>query len=93
MFAQWSIFRGPTPGGETIDEVVARARRIVERVDAADGAVLCFGHGTLLAVLAAVALDLDPLAAQRLVLDPTTISVVGSEHDQRALHRWNAPPY
>jgi broad specificity phosphatase PhoE len=91
-FAQWSIFRGPTPGGETIDHVAARAGRVLDRVAGADGDVLCFGHAHFSRVLTAVALELDPHAAERLALDPATISVVGSEHDQRALRRWNARP-
>ena len=91
-FANWSIFRGPTPGGETIEQVATRARRVLARVAAAEGAVLCFGHAHFSRVLTAVALDLEPRAAQRLMLDPATISIVGSEHDQRALQRWNAPP-
>jgi broad specificity phosphatase PhoE len=91
-FANWTIWRGPVPGGETIAEVAARAGRVLERVAATPGDVLCFGHGHATRVLAAVALELNPSAGARLVLDPARISVVGSEHDARALRVWNADP-
>jgi probable phosphoglycerate mutase len=53
---------------------------------------VCFGHGHASRVLVAVALELAPVEGARFVLDPATISVVGSEHDERALRVWNAPP-
>jgi probable phosphoglycerate mutase len=89
-FADWTIWRGPVPGGETIDQVAARARRVTALVVSADGDVLCFGHGHASRVLVAVALELDPCAGARFVLDPARISIVGSEHDERALFAWNA---
>jgi probable phosphoglycerate mutase len=91
-FSEWTIWRGPVPGGETIDEVAARARRVLERVARAGGDVVCFGHGHASRVLVAVALELAPVEGAHFVLDPATISVVGSEHDERALRVWNAPP-
>lgn len=91
-FADWSIWRGPVPGGETIAEVAARAHRVIDRVAAAGGDVLCFGHGHALRVLVAVALELDPRAGARFALDPARIGIVGSEHDEPALRQWNAPP-
>jgi probable phosphoglycerate mutase len=91
-FAHWTIWRGPVPGGETIDEVAARARRVLERAAHAGGDVVLFGHGHASRVLVAVALELAPVEGARFVLDPATISVVGSERDERALRVWNAPP-
>jgi broad specificity phosphatase PhoE len=91
-FANWTIWQGPVPGGETIADVAARAARVLERVAAAPGDVLCFGHGHAARVLAAVALELGPPAGARLALDPARISVVGSEHEVRALRVWNADP-
>ena len=89
-FADWTIWRGPVPGGESLHEVAVRARRVLERVAGAEGDVLCFGHGHASRVLVAVALGFDPGAGSRFVLDPARISIVGSEHDERALVAWNA---
>lgn len=88
-FEGWTIWRGPVPGGEAIAEVAARAGRILDRVAAADGDVLCFGHAHASRVLVAVALELGPLAGARFALDPAAIGVVGSERDARALRAWN----
>ena len=91
-FDGWTVWRGPVPGGETIALVAARARRVLDRVASAGGDVLCFGHGHASRVLVAVALELPPQAGARLALDPATISVVGSEHEERALRAWNVRP-
>jgi broad specificity phosphatase PhoE len=89
-FTDWTIWRGPVPGGETIADVAARAARVLDRAGSAGGDVLCFGHGHASRVLAAVALQLDASAGCRFALDPATIGVIGSEHDERALRAWNA---
>ena len=91
-FEGWTIWRGPVPGGETIAAVAGRAGRILDRVAATDGDVLCFGHAHAARVLVAVALGLGPVAGARFALDPATIGVVGSEHDARALRAWNTRP-
>jgi broad specificity phosphatase PhoE len=91
-FGGWTIWRGPVPGGETITQVATRATRVLDRVAAADGDVLCFGHGHASRVLVAVALELGPEAGARFVADPATIGVVGSEREARALRAWNHRP-
>ncbi|MGZ4757021.1 MAG: histidine phosphatase family protein [Acidimicrobiia bacterium] len=85
----WTIFTGAVPGGETAEQVGARAERVLDRVAGAEGPVLLFAHGHLLRVLTAVALELGPRAGARFALDPATVSVIGSEHRTRALARWN----
>ncbi|HTD51071.1 MAG TPA: histidine phosphatase family protein [Acidimicrobiia bacterium] len=85
----WSVWTGPVPDGETLADVATRARRVVARCDTAGGAALLFGHGHQLRILAAVAVDLDPAAGARLVLDPATVSIIGHEHELRAVRVWN----
>ncbi len=92
VYSDWTIWTGPVPGGENIDQVAQRLQRVVDRVAAAAGDVICFGHGHTSRVLAAVALDLGPQAGAHLALDPASISVVGAEHAQPALRAWNARP-
>jgi hypothetical protein len=46
----------------------------------------------VLRILAAVAVDLGAPAAQRIALDPGTMSVIGSEHDYRVIRVWNRRP-
>jgi broad specificity phosphatase PhoE len=85
----WTVWTGAVPGGETLAEAGARASRVLARADDAAGPVLLFGHGHELRILAAVALALAPAVAERLVLDPATVSVVGPEHEVRAIRVWN----
>jgi broad specificity phosphatase PhoE len=85
----WSVWTGPVPDGETLADVATRARRVLARCDTAGGAALLFGHGHQLRILAAVAVDLDPAAGARLVLDPATVSIIGHEHELRAVRVWN----
>lgn len=85
----WTIWRGPWPGGETIDQVAARADRVVARLRAADGDALVFAHGHLLRVLAARWLGLSPVSGGLFALSTATISVLGWEHDAAVIETWN----
>jgi probable phosphoglycerate mutase len=88
----WTIFHGRVPGGESAEEVGARAERVLERVAEDRGPVLVFAHGHFLRVLTSVALELGPRAGERFVLDPATICVIGSWRGVRAIVRWNELP-
>lgn len=88
-FPAWTIWTGPWPGGETIDQVAARADRVLARVLAARGDVLVFAHGHLLRVLAARWLGLPPTAGAMLGLGTATISVLGWERDDPVVEHWN----
>ena len=44
----WDVWRDDCPGGETLDELAARADRVIERALAADGDTLVFAHSHLL---------------------------------------------
>jgi probable phosphoglycerate mutase len=90
-WSDWRVWDDVLPGGETLAAAAARARRVLERADAAAGDVLLFGHGHLTRILAATALDLDPACGARLILEPAHVSVIGYERDVRALRRWNEP--
>jgi broad specificity phosphatase PhoE len=85
----WTLFRDGVPGGETLDDVAARAARVIERVRGIDGDVLLFGHGHQLRVLTALWLEFAPSAAQHLQLGTASPSTLGYEHDWTALLSWN----
>ena len=85
----WDLWRDGCPGGETIADAARRAARVLVRARAADGPALLFGHGHLTRTLAACALGVDPSVGRHLALDPTTLSIVGSEHAAPALRLWN----
>lgn len=85
----WDLWRDGCPGGETIDAVAARVARVIERARAADGPVLIVAHAHLLRTLAPVALGLHPDTGRHLLVDPTSISVIGNERGTPALTLWN----
>jgi len=88
----WTLFDDGVIGGETIDDVAARARRVIARARAIDGDVLLFGHGHQLRILTALWLDFPAPAAQHLQLATASPSVLGYEHDWTALLSWNGLP-
>jgi broad specificity phosphatase PhoE len=87
----WSLWTDGAPGGESPEEVAARAQRVLATAAGAAGDVLIFAHGHILRVLAACWVGLAPQLGAALVLSPATISILAHEHDRRAIERWNAP--
>jgi probable phosphoglycerate mutase len=87
----WQLFRDGCPGGETPDQVGARADRIVDRVRNVPGNVLLFSSGHFLRVLTARWLGLDAGAGRFFMLDTAGLSILGYEHDQLepAMRMWN----
>ncbi|HEX5077803.1 MAG TPA: histidine phosphatase family protein [Geminicoccaceae bacterium] len=85
----WLLWRDGVPGGETVEQVGARAQRVIERAVAADGDVALFSHGHMLRVLGATWMGLAPVAAQLLALDTAALCRLGYEHDYRVLRVWN----
>jgi probable phosphoglycerate mutase len=88
----WTVWHGAIPGGETIEDVELRVRRVIARCDQVGGDVLCFGHGHSLRVLTAVALGFGGRAGARFALDAGATGIIGFEHEYRTLRRWNATP-
>ena len=85
----WTIWNGDPPGGETAAQVETRARAVIQRAATAPGDVLLFAHGHILRVLTAVYLGFGARAGAQFALDTTTINVLGHEHDDPTLRRWN----
>jgi broad specificity phosphatase PhoE len=90
-FPGWAIWTGPWPGGETIDQVSARADRVLTRCLAPDvaGDTLLFGHGHMLRVLAARWLGLPGESGSLFGLATATVSVLGWERERRIIESWN----
>ena len=86
----WTIFTGGAPGGETADEVGARADRMLARACAVDGTVAMFSHAHFLRVLAVRWIGLPVVDGALLALDPATVSVLSYEREQRVIRVWNS---
>jgi broad specificity phosphatase PhoE len=87
----WSVFHHGCPGGESPEQVAARADRVLAKVRATDGSVALFAHGHILRVIAARWVNQPPSFGERLLLDTGTLSVLGYYYDTPALKTWNAP--
>jgi broad specificity phosphatase PhoE len=88
----WNLWRDGCPGGESPDQVRARADRVLASLGGLDGEVLLFAHGHILRVLSARWLEMPVSAGARLVLSAGALCVLGHERETRALERWNATP-
>ena len=90
----WSIWDGPTPGGETIDGVAERARAVIERClsTGGDGPIAVFAHGHVLRIFTACWLGLGGRDGRLFSLETGSISVLGWERQQRVIQRWNFLP-
>lgn len=86
------VLPGDTPG-ETIEQVAARARAVIDRAapDLHRGDVVLIGHGQMLRILASVWLRTDLRFGAQLPFDAGSLSVLGYEREAPAIRRWNMP--
>lgn len=87
----WNLFRDGCPDGETGADVALRADAVIEKIRDIEGDVLIFSSSHFLRVLAARWLGLGPEAGLFFVLDTTSISILGYEHDlsEPVIRSWN----
>lgn len=88
----WELFRDGCPGGESPDQVCARADRVVSRVRAVRGDVLLFSSGHFLRVLAARWLGLEPGAGRYFLLTTASLGTLAYEHhslSEPVIQLWN----
>jgi probable phosphoglycerate mutase len=85
----WNLWDDGVAGGETLDEVAARADRVIARLRDTDGDAAVFAHGHLLRVLATRWIGQPPILARHLNLTTGTLSTLGWEHDWPSITLWN----
>ena len=85
----WYLWTSGVPNGETIEQVAARARAVIDRALRADGDVALFAHGHILRILTARWLGLEPEAGRLFALDTGSVSNLGWERETRVITRWN----
>ena len=87
----WLVFRDGCPGGESPEQIGARADRVLTKVRATDGNVALFAHGHILRVLAARWINLSASYGEHFLLDTATLNVLGYYRESPAFKIWNAP--
>ena len=85
----WSVWTSPIVGGESMDQVAARANRVIARAAAKGGSVALFAHGHILRILAACWIESPPIMGSRLALSTGAVSTLGFEHQTRVITMWN----
>jgi broad specificity phosphatase PhoE len=87
----WQLFRDGCPGGESPDQIGARADRVVSRVRAVQGDVLLFSSGHFLRVFTARWLGLEPAGGQYFLLSTASLSALSYEHhlSEPVIRLWN----
>jgi broad specificity phosphatase PhoE len=89
----WRLFADGAPGGETLEDVGARADSFLDDLhrDAQflGRDALVFAHAHLLCVLATRWLGLPPALARVLILDSSGIGVLGRKRSEPVIERWN----
>jgi probable phosphoglycerate mutase len=86
----WMLFRDGCPGGESPEQVGARADRVIARVRAVERHVALFAHGHIFRVFAARWLGLPAEAGCHFLLDTATLNILSYYRGIPAVKRWNA---
>ena len=92
----WSVWKDPIIGGETVEQVGARADGVIARALTAAGPqtdsttrVALFAHAHILRILAARWVGLAPRGGSLFVLGTGSVSVLGWERETHVIQRWN----
>src|SRR5271166_4302034 len=87
----WHLFQDGCPGGETPEQVTARADRVVKRVRAIAGDVLLFSSRDLIKVLPTRWIGMDAVHGESSLLNTASLSMLGYQNrlEQSAIQLWN----
>ncbi len=96
----WSLWQDGCPGGESPDQVGARADQVLALAayrDPSAGAIqaeaqkpaILFAHGHILRVVSARWIGLEVDGGSRLVLQPAALGVLGHERETQVIEGWN----
>jgi len=87
----WQLFRDGCPGGESPQQVAARADRVVQRLRPVSGDVLLFSSAHFLRMLAARWIGAEPTFGSFLMLSTASLSALSHEGNmsQPAIRFWN----
>ncbi|WP_278263404.1 acid phosphatase [Nocardia sp. AG03] len=83
----WTVWTHPVPGGETAEQVGARADRALARAEPilAERDVVFVGHGHFSRVLIARWAEFAVTEGRRFALSTGALSVLGFDHDARSI--------
>lgn len=87
----WTVWTHPSPNGETIDAVSARADRVLNRARdrLTDGPVVLISHGHISRVIGARWIGLPANYGSHLALDTAAPALLSAQHGVPVIDRWN----
>jgi len=88
----WLLYRDGCPGGESPEDVAARADRFIARIRDLTGDILAFSSGHVTRMIAARWLGLPPGAGRFFYCRPASVGVLAYEHDsldEPIIFKWN----
>ena len=87
----WNLFRDGCPGGETAEQVGARADRVIARLRAGRCDTLIFSHRHFLSVFAARWVGLLAASGGVFYLNEASVSILGYDHTlaEPVVQLWN----
>ncbi|MBS0649132.1 MAG: histidine phosphatase family protein [Verrucomicrobia bacterium] len=86
---EWSLFDHGAPGGESPEQVAKRAHHFLHQVHSLEGKVGIFSSAHFLRVFATQWIGVSPTWGKAFYLNSASISVLGYEHINRVIIRWN----
>lgn len=81
MLPEWELFADGCDGGETRDQVAARADRFIAKSRQIPGDTLAFSSGHIIRMIAARWIDLSPPLGRVFYCRPASVGVLAYEHD------------
>lgn len=87
--ADWFLWEQGPPGGETVEQVAERARKVIDRSFSVNGPVALFAHGHILRILTACWLGLPPNDGRLFALATGSVSTLGFERETKVISTWN----
>jgi probable phosphoglycerate mutase len=87
----WYFYRDGAPGGESPQQVAARADRFIQHVRPMEGDVAAFSSAQIIRVIVARWLGLPPLDAKFFYTETASVGILGYEHDRMhsVVHLWD----
>jgi broad specificity phosphatase PhoE len=89
----WDVLRDGAPGGESIDQLLARLDRVIAKLHGLEGRVAVFSHGHFLRSLAMRWIGQPLINGRHVPLDTAALCRLGYERPDRAtpaIELWNA---
>jgi broad specificity phosphatase PhoE len=91
----WNVFRDGCPGGETPEQVSARADRLIAGLRASNANIALFSHGQFGCALAVRWIGVAIVEGQHFALDPASMSILGPKPGHPhipVISQWNVRP-